>query len=390
MKRWKSWEFGKRARTLPVARDATAWVAEHTGKDGVEVTPREPATTARRFPSGTPPESLEGLIADPAAYLVKKRRDWDIHKFARLYTGETYPIGATYEIVLRDCWLHVPSGMVITASKEILAFSSYGLNCFYEGHSDCDWDEAPIVEGSHFKMATVWGRNFAHWLMDAVPKADAIKQDDSRIVVLDHNAPAFQHSTLDLLGHKPRMVPEPGLLRFRELHFVTTTRSGVPDPRPLLRVIDRLKRAAGEPGHLSRVYISRQKTRRRIINGEEAGSILRDFGFEEVVSEELDFPAQVRLFSGAGAIFGAHGAGTMNVLFAKGGGALIEALNPRVWDHAAHRVASLLGIGHFHFFAENASKEFDIRIDPRTLERTLALALESGLPPRPAMVEEIY
>lgn len=318
MKRWKSWEFGKKARALPVARDATSWVNQHAGHHGVEARPRESDSTARRLPSQTPPESLEGLIADPASYLVKKRREWDIHKFARLYTGETYPLGATYEIKLKDCWLHVPSGMVITAAKEILAFSSYGLNCFYEGHSECDWDDAPWVEGPHFKLATVWGRNFAHWLMDAVPKADALVDNEQRIVVLDRNAPPFQHSTLDLLGHAPRLVPETSLLRFHELHFVTTTRSGVPDPRPLARVVERLQRAAGEPGASKRIYISRQQTRRRIVNGEDASRVLQDFGFEEVISEDLDFPAQVRLFSGAEALFGAHGAGTMNVVFAKG------------------------------------------------------------------------
>jgi len=390
VRRWKSWEFGKRARALPVARDAAFWVASNEGRDGVVTALRESATTARRFPSSTPPESLEGVLAEPDAYLVKKRRDWDIHKYARLYTGESYPVGASYDICLRDCWLHVPSGTVITAEKEVLAFSSYGLNCFYEGHSECDWEEAPWVEGPHFKLATVWGRNFAHWLMDALPKADALIAGDPRIAVLDKDPPGFQEATLDLLGHKPRMVPVESLLRFRELHFVSTTRSGVPDPRPLARVRDRLQAAAGAPGDSQRIYISRQKTRRRILNGEDINRLLLDFGFEEIVSEELDLAAQIRAFAGADALFGAHGAGTLNVLFARSAGALIEAINPRVWDHAAHRVASLFGIRHFHLFGQNATPEFDVRLDLKTLERTLALALEAGNPPRQALIEEKF
>jgi len=78
------------------------------------------------------------------------------------------------------------------------------------------------------------------------------------------------------------------------------------------------------------------------------------------------------------------------VLFARSAGALIEAINPRVWDHAAHRVASLFGIRHFHLFGQNATPEFDVRLDLKTLERTLALALEGGQPPRSVLIEEKF
>jgi hypothetical protein len=76
-------------------------------------------------------------------------------------------------------------------------------------------------------------------------------------------------------------------------------------------------------------------------------------------------------------------------MFAPRGAALIEAYNPRVWDHAAHRVASLVGVRHFHLFAENVSKDFDVRIDPRLLARTLALALK-GEPPDPRLIEKVF
>lgn len=78
----------------------------------------------------------------------------------------------------------------------------------------------------------------------------------------------------------------------------------------------------------------------------------------------------------------------MNTLFQPAGSVLIEAINPHVWDHAAHRVASLCGVRHFHLFAENASRELDIHINPRTLARTLALALEPGT--HPALPEETF
>ena len=390
MSKYKPWLFGKQARSLPVFKDPAAWV--HSREENAKVSPHEASSTARRHPSRTVPENLEGLIGNPTEYLVTSRRDWDILKYARLYTGENYEIPATFEFALRDCWLHVPSGMVITKDKEVLSFSTYALNAFYEGHSDLDWSDAPWVEEPAFKLATVWGRNYAHWLMDALPKADALVPGDTRLTILDKEAPPFQSQSAELLGLKNLHVPTINLLRFRELHFVSSTRSGSPDPRPLFRIRKRLQDAVGLPHPCSgrRLYISRQHARRRIVNGEDVEKVLTDFGFEEIFTEEMSFADQVRIFSEAAAIFGAHGAGTMNVVFAPAGSSLIEVINPRVWDHSAHRVASLCGVNHYHLFAENVSPDFDIRVDPFRLERTLALALEDSSQPRKTLVEKYF
>lgn len=384
MKTWKSWQFGKEARAWPVIRDAAKWASEGRG------TVRDAAAVARRHPSSAVPQTLETVLASPSDFMVKKRRAWDVVKYARLYTGETYPITPSFEFTLRDAWLHVPSGFVITADREVLGFSSHAVAALHEGHSACRLEDAPVIEQPAFKLSTVWGNNYAHWLMDGLPKADALTAGDSALVVLDKPSPRFQKESVDLLGLANTLAPDSELLRFRELRFVSCGKSGVPDPRPLLRVRDRLRQAAGKPAGPRRVYISRQRTRRMITNGEEVGGVLASFGFEEVFTEEMDFASQVRLFSGAEAIFGAHGAGTMNVLFAPAGSALIEAINPPVWDHAAHRVAALCGVRHYHLFAANASREFDVRIDARILEKTLALAVDPERSPRDLLVEKEY
>ncbi len=351
---------------------------------------RETGVTFRRQPSIAVPQTLEAVLEKPPVFFVKKRRAWDVVKYARLYTGETYPVAPSFEFVLRDAWLHVPSGFVITADREVLAFSSHALPSLYEGHAATRLEEAPVIEEPAFKLSTVWGNNYAHWLMDALPKADALSAGDPALVVLDKPSPRFQEECVSLLGLANVLKPATELVRFRELRFVSCGKSGVPDPRPLLRVRDRLREAAGPPSGPRRIYISRQRTRRKIINSEEVHRILASFGFKEVFTEEMDFAAQVALFSNAEAIFGVHGAGTMNVLFAPSGCALIEAFNPRVWDHAAHRVASLCGVRHYHLFGENASRDFDIEIDTAMLEKTLALALDPELSPRELLVEKEY
>jgi len=167
--------------------------------------------------------------------------------------------------------------------------------------------------------------------------------------------------------------------------------SGVPHPECIRKVRDQITAAVGTTKSPSRrIYISRQKTRRSILNHDEIAPILKSYGFEEVFCEELSFSEQVQLFSGAEAIFGPHGAGTINAMFAAKGAALIEAFNPQVWDHAAHRVASLCGVSHFHLFGINANKSYDMILDPKILERTLALALNDPDSPNPALLESNF
>jgi len=382
VKRWRPWQFGASARKLPVVNNPEEW-------PGTKTPAAFASARCRRHPSASVPEALEAVIADPGRFLVKKRQWWDVMKYARLHTGECYRTPAIYHCVARDAWLHVPSGFVVDSQKRVLGFSSVGLNCLYTGHAASGWENAPWIEAPAWSIATAWGTNYAHWLMDSLPRA-VMMADFPAALVSGMQAGPFQLRGLEMMGAPAPMTPGAELLRFRELHFLSCGPSGVPHPEALRQVRERLLAAAGaedQPASL-RIYLSREKTRRRIVNGDEITEILRDWGFQEVFAEELDFAAQVRLFSQASAVFGAHGAGTMNGLFQPAGSVLIEAFNPAVWDHAAHRVASLCGVRHFHLFGENASRAFDMLICPRKLEKTLALALEPDT--HPSLPEKIF
>ncbi len=386
MARWKSWKFGSEARRLPTLRGpqtaqaSDCWVGE----------PEKSALIARRFPSTGLSENISRILNHPDRFLVKKRRDWDIHKIARLYAGEFYPIGETWEVVCGNCWVHIPSGTVISSDRQGLCDTSLAPDCLYQGHSEVSWEDAPWIEDDVFLLATVWGGNYAHWLMDSLPR---LVSGPEQKLLMGRSVCRFQEDSLRLLGYAgDRLIlPKTNLVRCRKLRVhITSLTSGIPHPACITAVRRRLQAAVGaETTAKRRLYISRQKPRRKILNHADVFPILQEFGFEEVFCEEMDFADQVRLFSSAEAIFGAHGAGTLNVLFAPEGSALIEAYNPQVWDHAAHRVASLLGVRHFHLFAENASKDFDVRIDPNLLARTLALALNAD-PPDQRLIETVF
>lgn len=372
--RRKPWEFGKRAKKLPVVQDLAGWT-----EDGV-ISNRmvEEEVVARRHPSRMVPETLAAVIENPRAFLVRQRRDWDIHKISRLQAGEIYQVPPTREMVLENCWVHVPSGMVVSAQRNVLVPTCHAPGCFYQAHSDVDWDEAPWVEEDHFLLATVWGANFAHWLMDALPRLSLLEGNTERLM-LGMKVPSFQQQSLSLLGFPEGSLNVPGspLVRCRRLRvYVAAPVSGVPHPSCLAEIRKRL--CSGTPQGTRRLYITRQATRRKIMNHDQIQPVLNEFGFETIETEGLHFRDQVRLFSECEAILGVHGAGTMNVLFAPTGARLIEIFNPMVWDHAAHRVASLCGVHHFHCFGRNANRDFEVVVDPLVLRRTLALAFDEG------------
>jgi capsular polysaccharide biosynthesis protein len=351
----------------------------------------------RRFPSGAVPENLSAILADVNRFLVKSRREWDIHKISRLYAGEYYSVASTRELCFENCWVHLPSGTIVSSAKEIIAGSTVALGCFYRGHSRVDWQDAPWIEDECFFAGTCWGSNYAHWLFDSLPRlSDHVRPDAYPKLLLGNKTSDFQLQSLACLGwsRESLLSPEMELVRCRRLHVhMVSEASGVPHPECICNIRERLIESAGgtnsAPG-IKRVYISRQKTRRKIVNHIEIEPVLRKYGFEEVFCEELSYQEQVRLFSRAEAVFGPHGAGTVNAMFAPKGAVLIEAFNPLVWDHAAHRLASLFGVSHYHLFGENASPEYDVRINPRTLDRTLALALDHAAFVSPELIEEKF
>ena len=357
--KWRPWLFGANAKALPVLRSGDDEKA--VGCISAKIIHGE--AFPRRFPSGAAPENLAAILSEPNQFLVKTRREWDIHKISRLYAGEYYSVNPTRELCFENCWVHLPSGTVISSAKEVIAGSTVALGCFYQGHSQVDWSEAPWIDEECFLMATCWGNNYAHWLFDSLPRLSAhVCPKTNPKLLLGKNPPAFQFQSLALLGWQKEdlISTEIELVRCRRLTVhIASEVSGVPHPECIRNIRKRLLEVTCQKNSgvgKRRLYISRQKTRRRIVNHFEIEPVLREFGFEEIFCEEISYEDQVRMFSEAEAIFGPHGAGTINAMFAPEGAALIEAYNPQVWDHAAHRVASICGVRHFHLFGENASQ----------------------------------
>ncbi|MEM7461465.1 MAG: glycosyltransferase 61 family protein [Pseudomonadota bacterium] len=120
-----------------------------------------------------------------------------------------------------------------------------------------------------------------------------------------------------------------------------------------------------------RVYISRQKSRRRLANADEIEPVIKRAGFTEIFLEDLDFRGQIQALGNAEAMISVHGAGMGNMLFQPGGATIIELTKPGI-----HGFFSGLSdaMGHDYYYLNGTGaegKNSDIHIDRNSLEKLL-------------------
>ena len=289
------------------------------------------AKNAIRAPSRTIPDGVRALLDRPDLFLVKERRDWDLLKYSRLIAGECYPCSGSFWVDIPNCWVHVPSGTVITSEREVLYESTLSMESLYAGYSNQDFDGAATIDDDLILLATAFGRNYAHWLFDALPKL-AAECVEGRKLLLGDPLLSFQRESLNLLGFSDDQIlsVHGQLVRCRNLRVsIAAFTSGIPHPDAILcirrKFLTQRSRAepnvgrfdqggAGVPPAFSRqhsgrdvrltlenrsqialasaaspsrrIYLSRQNTRRRVVNQSALDPHLRELNFEHVVAED--------------------------------------------------------------------------------------------------------
>jgi capsular polysaccharide biosynthesis protein len=177
--------------------------------------------------------------------------------------------------------------------------------------------------------------NYGHWLMDYLPRI-ALWKSDVPLLVNSPHLP-FQSESLAIADVRPDQLlglDYPGAYRVPMLLY-PSLQSLWCDPRLPFQagIITWLRETfaslmAPEPGG-RRLFVTRRGASRRLLNSDEIERIAEQFDFEIVTCETLSFGEQVRLFSEAHIIAGAHGAGLVNMVFAPPGTQVIELIGPR-------------------------------------------------------------
>ena len=188
-------------------------------------------------------------------------------------------------------------------------------------------------------LGTDGGTNYSHWLARHVLKLALLEKagvTESLPLLVNEDLRGYQVDLLDLLGiSRDRLLPMPtGLVvRCREIIVPVL----LMHHRKMRFGIDWLRERLAsllEPPASAQdlLFVSRRDSPNRVLlNEAEIADALTRRGFKTIVPGEMRFAEQVRSFSRARMVVGAHGAGLTNVMFAPAHARVLEIRSTNVF-----------------------------------------------------------
>ena len=356
-----------------------------------------PTVIQHSVPSRCLPEDALEIVRHSANMLRKHDR----HKenpdflyqmlFANLFSVKRYPVYETFTCEVPDVFIGVPDGPVLTSQFEALIQSSR-----------MNWqkvlmDHVPApgsqLKGQYVSLLGWSGRDYGHWLIDILTRIALLKEGYSDLLFLvAEPLQGYMWQSLDLLGiTRDQVVPvTAGWYRLESLLAChAAQRYTVPKREHLLELTSRLIRGAWGsetlPAPWRSVYVSRNKSRRKITNEQDILPVLREYGFEPVYAEDLSLKDQIRLFNETRVVLGPHGAGMNNDIFCQPGAVVVELYNPVRYNWCVREVANIMGHEHWFMFGNNVNNDYDMTVNSNKLEKLLAYVFDRG-----DIVESVY
>lgn len=311
--------------------------------------------------------------------------------YSHLYSKTRYPVGETFTCAIPQAQIVSPTGAVLTAQGEVLTQSTFdslaGANMPIVPVGAV---RPPVLPGTYVSLiATMWTSNYSHWFMDSLVRLALLDPERTDYkVILPFAARPYHYDALRLLG-----IDADRIVTFQAKHqriavetlllCVAAERGAVPNRHYLHTIRDQLVVAATgrthHPNPTRRLYISRARSARKIVNEAVLYPVLHEYGFEVVFCEDLTLEEQIRLFSEATVVVGAHGAGMINPIFCNPGAVVIEIYNRQRWNHCICRVMNLMGHRHWHIFGEDVGGNWDTAVDPSRLRKALRYSIADAV-----------
>lgn len=285
------------------------------------------------------------------------------------------------------------SGAVITSDDVLLGDLSFDWFLRAEQHP-LRWRLRlpPIqhLKGQIITLARLSGWNYAHWIMDVLPRLAIVgragvdwKKADGFIV----NGPEsdFKKDTLELLGiplEKCFWTSKNSHFRCETLLAPSLTCEPNETPPWVVEFLrDAFAKKTSSESSTKRIYISRAKAGfRKLLNEHEIMALVAKRGFQNVICEDLPFREKVGLFSSAEAVVGAHGAGLIHLAFCRPGTKVLEFYSPRYVNNNFWTLSNAGGLEYGYVMGKGKrprrnndphDAECDILVDPGDVEKML-------------------
>ncbi len=235
-------------------------------------------------------------------------------------------------------------------------------------------------------------RHLFHFMMDRAPKLYyalerfGLGRDAPLEILVNDGLPGFQQDFYRFLTARYPMVrvttvPHKERWRFDRLHVIDNwqnTKSTLADPQVLAFLRSLYVEGYGVPQSAGgrRLWVSRSDTKkRRILNEEALMPVLEKYDFETVAPGTLSFPEQVRLFAGADAIAGTHGAGLTNILFSNPTARVLEIFPDNKLRNTYFLMARSAGQPYRYLTAGPGGRHEAFTVDPDALDGALGAML---------------
>jgi hypothetical protein len=335
-----------------------------------------PAGCQIRFPSKTLPDQFARMAVHYSDWVARHdvtrssgERRWAEQYYNELYSVSSKRFAPAFEVMLSEVELETVHGCMRTRDGTCIPESCLvDTRVASKGFASPVQPVPPVIS-----LVGSWSLNYAHWLMDCLPRLAAIQfETQGQSVLLPYGAGTFHHESLRALGINNCLEMPTPTVSAEDLRLVhAASRTGYPRREFLTALRNRFRESASPLHPAKRIYVSRDGSSRRVLNEKDVFEVFRAYGFEKVRCEDLSFREQLALFTSAEIIAGPHGAGIYNLVFAAPGTRVLEFYNPLRWDAASARISSLLGLDHWHLFGEDCGKTFDMTVPPETADRLL-------------------
>lgn len=247
-------------------------------------------------------------------------------------------------------------------------------------------------ENTYLLVFDYWSNSIFHWLCDALPRLESVKEKAKDCVLLlpENFKYTYIHESLKAFEFKDICImPLNAYVRCKRLispEQITTSGEIHPQNFKALRktLLDYYLPLFTKKYTNPNIYISRNKANhRKVLNEVELLPILTENKFELVYFEDMSFVEQLECCYNARNIVSIHGANLSNIIFMQAGGNVLEFRK----DHDAennyfYSIADSVGCNYYYQNCETLDRipgknYFDLIVEIEQFKNNITLMLKA-------------